>query len=27
MWTLNLGQMQQCSLTWVTWQGESTYGR
>jgi hypothetical protein len=20
-------QMQQCGWTWITWQGESTYGR
>jgi hypothetical protein len=23
--TLDLGQMQQCGWTWITWQGESTY--
>jgi lauroyl/myristoyl acyltransferase len=27
MWTLDLGQMQQCGWTWITWQGESTYWR
>jgi hypothetical protein len=25
--TLELGQIQQCCRTWVTWKGESTYGR
>jgi hypothetical protein len=25
MWTLDLGQMQQCGWTWITRQGESTY--
>jgi hypothetical protein len=27
MWSLDLGQMQQCGWTWITWQGESTYWR
>jgi hypothetical protein len=27
MWTLDLGQMQQCGWTWVTHYGESPYGR
>jgi hypothetical protein len=27
MWTLDLGQMQQCGWTWITCQGESTYRR
>jgi hypothetical protein len=27
MQTLDLGQMQQCGWTWITGQGESTYGR
>jgi hypothetical protein len=27
MWTLDLGQMQQCGWTWITRRGESTYGR
>jgi hypothetical protein len=27
MWTLDLVQMQQCGWTWITRQGESTYGR
>jgi hypothetical protein len=27
MWTLDLGQIQQCCWTWVTWQGESIFGR
>jgi len=27
MWTLNLGQIQQCGWTWVTCSGESTYRR
>jgi hypothetical protein len=27
MQTLDVGQMQQCGLTWITRQGESTYGR
>jgi hypothetical protein len=29
MGTLDLGQIQQCGCgwTWITWQGESTYGR
>jgi hypothetical protein len=27
MRTLDLGQIHQCCWTWVTWQGESTYGR
>jgi hypothetical protein len=27
MQTLDLGQIQQCCWTWVTLQGESTYGR
>jgi hypothetical protein len=26
MWTLDLGQMQQCCWTWITRKGESTYG-
>jgi hypothetical protein len=26
MRTLVLGQMQQCDWTWITCQGESTYG-
>jgi hypothetical protein len=26
MRTINLGQMQQCGWTWITWQGESKYG-
>jgi hypothetical protein len=26
MWILDLGQMQQCGWTWITWEGESTYG-
>jgi hypothetical protein len=27
MWFLDLGQMQQYGWTWVTWQGQNTYGR
>jgi hypothetical protein len=27
MWTLDLGQMQQCHWTWITWQVESIYRR
>jgi hypothetical protein len=27
MQTLDLGQMQKYGWTWITWQGESTYGR
>jgi hypothetical protein len=27
MWPLDLGQIQQCCMTWVTWQGENIYGR
>jgi hypothetical protein len=27
MRTSDLEQMQQCGCTWITWQGESTYGR
>jgi hypothetical protein len=27
MQILDLGQMQQCCWTWITRQGESTYGR
>jgi hypothetical protein len=27
MQTLDRGQMQQCGWTWITRQGESTYGR
>jgi hypothetical protein len=27
IWTLDLGQMQQCVWTWITRQGESTYRR
>jgi hypothetical protein len=27
MWTLDLGQMQQCGSTWITRKGESTYRR
>jgi hypothetical protein len=27
MQTLDLGQIQQCGWTWITWQRESTYGR
>jgi hypothetical protein len=27
MQTLDLGQMQQCCLTWIIRKGESTYGR
>jgi hypothetical protein len=27
MWTLDLGQMQQCGWAWITREGESTSGR
>jgi hypothetical protein len=26
MWTLDLGQIQQCCWTWVTWKGARTNG-